>query len=312
MHKTMRELPLKALRVLESVTRCGSFKDAAEELCVSQSAVSHQIKHLEKWLGQPLFDRSGHRPQPLERALVLSRAVNRSMQDVSTACHVAQGNVAAKALVIASIPSVAVCWLIPKLSQFQTRHPDIATRMVYAFHGQDLDFTQIDLAFVFANKAPDSPGFQTQLFQPGTSVPVCSPALYDTLDTSQLATSMIDAGLLHDSNVEGWTDWLHQSNHEIDLPVKGSVFEDFTLLRAAALAGQGIALCPLALISTDLASKRLVQLSDEAVNYNYNYYLIKRETSHPDAVTAREYFAAWVFDMLAHDSASASAQHAPA
>jgi DNA-binding transcriptional LysR family regulator len=176
--------------------------------------------------------------------------------------------------------------------------------MVYAFHGQDVDFSQIDLAFVFTDKVPDSPGFHTQLFQPGTSVPVCSPALHDTLDTAQLADAMIDAGLLHDSNVEGWTDWLRQSNHETSLTVKGPVFEDFTLLRAAALAGQGIALCPLALIGTDLASKRLVQLSDKAVNYNYNYYLMKRETSHPETATAREYFAAWVFDMLAQDAAA--------
>lgn len=305
----MRELPLKALRVLESVTRCGSFKDAAEELCVSQSAVSHQIKHLEKWLGQPLFDRSGHRPQPLEHAYVLSHTVYRSLQDVNTACQVVRGNAADKALVIASIPSVAVCWLIPKLSQFQVRHPDIATRMIYALHGQDIDFSHIDLAFVFADKAPDSPGFHTQLFQPGSSVPVCSPALHDTLDTAQLTDAIIDAGLLHDSNVEGWIDWLSQSGHEPSLPVKGPVFEDFTLLRAAALAGQGIALCPLALIGTDLASKRLVQLSDLTVNDNYNYYLIKRDTHHPDtAETAREYFAAWVFDTLAQDAAPASAQ----
>jgi len=294
----MKELPLKALRVFESVARRGSFKDAADELCVSQSAVSHQIKHLEQWLGQPLFDRSGHRPLLLAHGEMLARALQRSLQDINSACQLARADTGPEVLVIASIPSVAICWLIPRLSSFQVRHPDIATRMVYAFHGQDIDYKQVDLAFVFTNNPPALPVHQVRLFQPGTSVPVCSPALRDTLNLTDLTKTIIGAGLLHDSDIDGWTEWLCRSGLDPVPRVTGPIFEDFNLLRAAALAGQGIALCPLALIKTDLASNLLVQLSNISVNQDYNYYLIKRETNNPDTASAREHFVTWVYDML--------------
>ncbi|MFK8083678.1 MAG: LysR family transcriptional regulator [Granulosicoccus sp.] len=294
----MRDLPLKALRVFESVARCGSFKEAADELCVSQSAVSHQIKHLEQWLGQPLFDRTGHRPQPQAHAQILSSALQRAFYDIDTACQMAQCSPDSQALVIASIPSVAICWLIPRLSDFQSRYPKIPTRLTYAFHGQTIDFNKVDLAFVFANKPPAYAGHRTQLFQAGTSVPVCSPSLYNTLELATLSKSIIEAGLLHDANTDGWTQWLGQSELDAMPPVTGPIFEDFNLLRAAALAGQGIALCPLALIGTDLTSNRLIQLSDISIHHDYNYYLIQRETSNSEPVSTSECFAEWVSDRL--------------
>lgn len=301
----MLQLPLRALRVFEAVARCSSFKDAAEELSVSQSAVSHQIKLLEEWLNRPLFDRTGHRPQLLPHGEMLARALQRSLQDIGSACQLARGDASADALVIASIPSVAICWLIPRLSDFQTRHPETATRMVYAFHGQDIDFNQVDLAFVYVNSPPAMPGHQARLFQSGTSVPVCSPALRDTLDLENTTEAFVEAGLLHDGNVDGWTDWLGQAGLNPVPRVSGPVFEDFNLLRAAALAGQGIALCPLALIGTDLASNRLVQLSDIAVSQNFNYYLITRDTNDPETARAREQFVTWVYDRLDADAALA-------
>lgn len=300
----MKELPLKALRVFESVSRCGSFKAAAEELCVSQSAVSHQIKHLETWLGRPLFDRTGHRPQLLAHAHMLSAALKRSLQDIDAACQAARCTDSSRALVIASIPSVAICWLIPRLSAFQIKHPDIAIRVVYAFHGQNIDFNQVDLAFVFANTPPELSGYRTQFFQPGASVAVCSPALYDTLNLTALTESVLKAGLLHDSDISGWTNWLSQAELDPMPQVVGPLFEDFNLLRAAALAGQGVALCPLALIGTDLATNALIQLSNIAINQSSNYYLINRDANNVDTEVARNCFAEWIADMLVEEESN--------
>ncbi len=302
----MSQLPLKSLHVFETVARRGSFKDAADELCVSQSAVSHQIKHLEEWLARPLFDRTGQRPKLLAHGEMLARALQRSLQDIGTACQLASSNTGPRALVIAAIPSVAICWLIPRLSGFQTRHPEIATRMVYAIHGQDIDFDQVDLAFVFKPSPPNLRGFQARFFQSGTSVPVCSPELRDTLDLDAIAESILKAGLLHDSNVDGWNDWLGQAGLAPVPPITGPLFEDFNLLRAAALAGQGVALCPLALIGTDLASNRLVQLSNICVNADHSYYLIRRDTDDTNATEAREQFVAWVFETLNEEKTAGS------
>ena len=300
---TMSELPLKALRVFETVARRGSFKDAATELSVTQSAISHQIKHLEDWLGTPLFDRTGHRPQLLAHSQALSTAVRQALEDIDKACQTAKRNtISNDTLVIASIPSVAICWLIPRLSSFQSQYPDITTRVIYAIHGQEIDFNQVDLAFVFASNAPSLPEHTVQLFQPGTSVPVCSPRLYKTLNQDALAESILEAGLLHDANINGWTNWFNQTTLPPQLSITGPVFEDFNLLRAAALADQGVALCPQALISTDLISNRLKQVSDISVHQNFNYYLVNGNTNKSSHCAAKECFSNWVFDMLEEDT----------
>lgn len=299
----MRELPLKALRVFETVARRSSFKEAAAELSVTQSAASHLIKHLEDWLGKPLFDRTGHSPQLLPHSQALSTALQQALGDIDTACQIAQrSNDSKDTLVIASIPSVAICWLIPRLASFRAQYPDIATRVVYAIHGQEIDFNQVDLAFVFASSTPSLPEHNVQLFQPGTSVPVCGPRLYKTLNTDALAESIIEAGLLHDANVDGWKNWFSQAELDPQLSITGPVFEDFNLLRAAALADQGVALCPRASIGTGLISNRLIQVSDIAVHQNFNYYLVNRNTKKSAKGAAKECFSKWVFDMLEEDA----------
>jgi len=301
----MSQPPLKALQVFETVARCGSFKEAAATLCVSQSAVSHQIRHLEEWLGRSLFDRSGQRPQPLPHAQVLADTLHHSLQEIDSACRLARGKLTPRTLVIASIPSVAICWLIPRLSGFQTRHLDIGTRVVYALHGQNIDFDQVDLAFVYADGPPTLPGHRTRLFQSGASVPVCSPALRDTMHSVVSKGAIVDAGLLHDTSTRGWSVWLAQAGLDPVPTVTGAIFEDFNLLRAAALAGQGVALCPLALIGADLATNRLVQLSNLVINQGFDYYLIQRDTNDLEVSRVRDHFVTWVFGMLDAEVGSA-------
>lgn len=294
----MKQLPLNALRVFESVARCGSFKQAAEELSVSQSAISHQIKHLEIWLDKPLFDRSGSRPLLLPQAHVLADTINRALSNIDIACKNLSAPNDTRSLVIAAVPSVAVCWLIPRLADFNAQHPDIATHIVYNLEGRQIDFNKVDLAFTFSNAPPTLPNHDVTLFQTGISVPVCSPKLRDSIDKKNLPQTIISAGLLHDSTIDGWTDWLQRSNYQSTAPISGPVYEDFNLLRTAALAGQGVALCPLALIASDLESGQLVQLSDTAINEDSNYYLIKRKATSDES--ASEQFSTWVLKTLEH------------
>ena len=171
----MQPLPLNALRVFESVVRLDSFRAAADELCVSQSAISHQIRTLEDWFEQPLFDRSGNRPRPLPHAQRLASSLEGSLTEIRLACQRARRRSDASPLVIAAIPSVATCWLAPRLSAFRKRHPDIDIRIIYAFHGQQLDFSETDLAFVYSEARPQRAGTCAHLFLPGISAPVCSP-----------------------------------------------------------------------------------------------------------------------------------------
>jgi len=286
--------PLNALRVFEAVARTGSFRAAADVLYVTQSAVSHQIRHLEEWLGSPLFDREGNRTKLLPHGLELSRTLSLSLAKIDAACELARLSNDNEPLVIAAIPSVAMCWLIPRLTGFRDAHPDIETQMIYAMHGRDINFREAHIAFVFASEPPDLPGIETLYFLPGTSVPVCSPSLLREAHRSALPPAeIVRLGLLHDSGTIGWETWTEMVGLQAPTPLTGALFEDFSLLRAAALSGQGVALCASAMIQPDLDAGRLVQLSDISVLSDHAYYMLVRPQAQVSMMAKVNSFRDW-------------------
>src|SRR5690625_2497699 len=293
--------PLTALRAFEAASRCGSFSAAAEELSVTQSAVSHQVRHLEDWLGAPLFARGkGNRLSLLPHGAALAQSLSASFGEIEAACRRARQAQEPPGLVIAAIPSVAVCWLIPRLDQFRRRHPDIPLRVIYALHGQAIDFSDVDLAFIFSKDGvPRANGIRVTSFLPGASTPVCSPSLAAEIGSAG-AYDFTRATLLHDSGVGGWQRWFARAQVPLPATFEGPLFEDFNLLRAAALAGQGIALCASAIIADDLRSERLVELSSVTVHEDCGYYLL----DHParsSANGAAEAFRNWLFESRDQD-----------
>lgn len=172
----MAQAPLNALRVFEAVARHGSFRRAADELCVTQSAVSHQVRHLEEWLGGPLFNREGNRHSLRPHGEDLGRALGLAVADIDRACRHARRALGPPTLSVAVIPSVAICWLIPRLSDFQARSPGTDLRIVYAIHGKDSDFSDADVAVIFSGGEPAMAGFAATRLLDGASAPVCSRA----------------------------------------------------------------------------------------------------------------------------------------
>lgn len=289
-------LPLNALRAFEAVVRTGSFTAAAEQLFVTQSAISHQIKHLEEWFGTPLFAREGNRPKALPFAADLAQSLSLSFGEIASACQRARDSTTRQALVIAAIPSVAICWLIPRLAGFRAAHPDIDVRIVYAMHGRDIDFRDVHLAFVFARGGGALPGARIEQFLPGHSIPVCSPSLAGRIaEGSASPEAILALGLLHDTDYGGWQEWFDRANSNIKAPATGPVFEDFNLLRAAALSGQGVALCPLAMIRADLEAGRLVRLSDVMVLEETGYYLLWGALGSTPVMEQARAFRDWAF-----------------
>lgn len=292
----MTQPPLNALRAFEAVARTGSFRAAAEALFVTQPAVSHQVKHLEQWLGVPLFDRAGRVPKMTPRGVALARDLGAAFDGIEAACRRARPSTGDGAVVVAAIPSVAVCWLIPRLPDFRARHPDIQLRVIYAHHGHDIDYAETDLAFTFSDATPDVEGTISEPFLSGLSVPVASPSLVSARPDQVSLDWLLDVGLLHDNDPSGWQAWLQRANQPIPERLPGAVFEDFNLLRAAALAGQGVALCSLAMIQPDLAAGRLIQLSDVSVLEDFDYYLTQSDLTAQDAPRrkARRAFLTWI------------------
>ena len=286
--------PLNALRAFEAVARLGSFKAAAEALFVTQSAISHQVRHFEDWLGTPLFEREGNRARLLPHGADLGRALSLSLSEIEAVCNRLRDGTASQALVIAAIPSVAMCWLIPRLSGFRAAYPEIETRIVYAMHGRDINFKDIDLAFVFAPQPPQLSGVTSQFFLKGDSAPVCSPTLlHKTTAPPQTADDIIALGLLHDGGHQGWEDWLRGAGLTQQPALVGPIFEDFNLLRAAALSGQGVALCPLAMVGPDIASGSLIQLFDHSRPVGSDYFLLSTTARNRRADKAVKAFVDW-------------------
>ncbi|MDS9469742.1 LysR substrate-binding domain-containing protein [Paracoccus sp. MBLB3053] len=292
----MIQPPLNALRAFEAVARTGSFRTAAESLFVTQPAVSHQIKHLEQWLGAPLFERGGRVPTLLPRGAALARDLTMALDAIDAACRRARPASSDGALVVAAIPSVAICWLIPRLPRFRARHPEIQLRVIYAHHGHDIDLMTTDLAFTFSGSRPVSDGIVAEPFLSGRSVPVASPALVGSAPAQLTSRWLLQVGLLHDSDLAGWQTWLKRAGQTVPDRLPGAVFEDFNLLRAAALAGQGVALCSLAMIQPDLAEGRLVQLSEISVLEDFGYYLTQSSLIPIDGARrrARQAFLSWI------------------
>lgn len=293
----MSHLPLNALKSFEAVARLGSFQKAADDLCVTQSAVSHQVRNLEDWLGVALFDRTGRRPILDPHAQDLVRAVTHAFGEMDAACKRLRAPESAKPLVIAAIPSIATSWLIPRLSTFSAAYPDIDLRVVYALHGQDIDFAEVDLAFTFGPTPKPMPTLKSIPFLSGASAPVCSKWLFQSLGHTQpTLDDILNLGLLHDTDTSGWTQWVNACGDTTPRALKGPVFEDINMLQTAAFSGQGVALCPLALIQEDLAAGRLSQLSDITIRDDYAYHIVLKKTPERNKERALNAFVNWTLN----------------
>lgn len=168
--------------------------------------------------------------------------------------------------------------------------------MIYAHHGQKIDFNVVDLALLFSDTKPSGLGLRSERFLSGSSIPVCSPGSLARSPQSLTPEQFMALGLLHDTDFASWRVWFERACVPVPDAMPGPVFEDFNLLRAAALAGQGVALCPLAMIQPDLIAGRLVQLSDISVLEQFDYYLIQPDR-HPDyeiCAGTRDVFVRWL------------------
>jgi DNA-binding transcriptional LysR family regulator len=284
--------PLNALKCLEAAARSQSFSKAAEELHVTQSAVSHQIRQLEDWFGLGLFDRKGRQTVPTPKGEELARALTEAFDIMAVACKRVLHSDAGPALTIASLPSIATIWLIPKLSEFFADHPNVSVKVVYAFAEQPLNFDDYDIAVLWGTGDWESCR-ATRLLE-GATVAVCNHGFLDKEGPFHSPQTLLGKPLLHDTNRLGWQTWMRNAGLKHAGPAPGPTFQDFNLLRAAALAGQGVALCPRSLIGDDLASGRLIQLFETTINEDHAYHIIEPADAQHRHAAAIAMFKDWL------------------
>jgi LysR family transcriptional regulator, glycine cleavage system transcriptional activator len=289
--------PLNALRCFEAAARHRSFSRAADELHVTQSAVSHQIRQLEDWFGLMLFERQGRQTLPTARGAMLALGLADAFGTMIEACRQVKVSHGGPTLTIAVLPSIATIWLIPKLDAFFQAHPNIPVKVVYLLQGQPLSFDDIDIAITWAREGVTT-AKATRLF-PGDSVVVANPALIERDGPFEKSHALLHAPLLHDADRAGWQRFMKKMGLRHANPESGPLFEDFNLLRAAVLAGQGLALCPYSLIQDDVAAGRLVHVyQGTSINEDWGYWLVEPENTDGREVAIAA-FKTWILNEAA-------------
>src|SRR5690349_5687175 len=169
----MDYLPLNAIRAFEATARHLSFSAAGEELHVTHPAISHQIKRLEEWLGVSLFHRDARTVRLTEAGLALQLSASGALAELGAACRRIRRSAGVQSLSVGCIPSIASRWLVPRLSDFTARHPDIAVRVAYAKAEDRLEDDNNDLLITLG--ADPSPRVTSLKLFSRISRPACSP-----------------------------------------------------------------------------------------------------------------------------------------
>ena len=275
---TKRVLPsLTALQFFEAAVRHMSFTRAARELNVTQSAVSRQIRQLEDYVGRPLFRRIKQRLVLTEPGEAYSIAVRDVLDhaEAATLQLMAYGS-GGGLLTVALLPTFGSRWLVPRLGDFTTRHPEIQLDLVTRVRPFDFAGSEIDVAIHFG--AEVWPGATCRRLMGEVVVPVAAPSLLG--GRNKLARPK-DVGrftlLQHVTRPQAWQEWLRACGVESLDGRVGPRFEQFHMVIQAAIAGLGLALLPRFLIQDELASGRLVVAIDRPVKSAHAYYLVHPE-----------------------------------
>ena len=267
--------PLAALRALEAAARLGSFTRAAAELHVTQSAISHQIRHLEELWGFDLFTRNT-RPLALTRSgAALAPIAGDFFARLSKTLEQLRVEDTRGALKISSLESFTLTWLVPRLNDFRERHPETDVWISTTDHLVDFATEDVDLAIRIGGG--DFPGLYSSLLLREHVFPVCSEQLVKRIGMPTQPAELINFPLLlrHDEVKDsGWNAWLTAAGVP-DLPLdQGPRFPNSNMALQAAIAGQGVALVRSAHIDGGLSTAGLLRLFDVHCPAESAYYLV--------------------------------------
>ncbi len=285
--------PLAALRALEAAARHGSFTRAAAELNVTQSAISHQIRHLEDLWGLELFAR-GARPLTLTKSgAVLAPVARDFFARLSATLESLRVEDARGALKISTLESFALTWLVPRLSNFRECHPEIDVWI--STNDELVDFAVEDVDLGIRLGRGTFPGLYSSLLLHEYVFPVCSVQLIERLGMPASPADLARYPLLlrhEDLLSPQWDTWLAVAGVP-DLPLdQGPRFPNSNMALQAAIAGQGVALVRSAHVDSGLSGTGLVRLFDVHYPADSAYYLVCPEgTQRRPRISA---FHAWI------------------
>lgn len=274
----MKLPPLNALVMFEAAARHLNFTRTADELRVTQAAVSRQIQQLEGHLGASLFHRQARGLKLTREGLRLQSAVSIGLENIAnTAVEIRQSRGEAEVTVSSSV-TFASYWLMHRVAKFRATHPQVELRLVASAPVADLAVAGIDLAVRYGRGR--WPGTSAEHLLDNEIFPVCSPAYLEARDRPPMTVpaDLLDETLLHlvefDRNWVTWSAWLKQFGVTGAARRRGLEFDNYLVLIQAALDGQGIALGGGRLADDFLARGALVRPIDAKLSSDSAFYLI--------------------------------------
>lgn len=294
-----RTPPLLALRAFEAAARHLSFTLAAAEMHLTQGAISRQVRTLEEFLGQKLFERYTRRIALTPTGEEYYRAIQQALSDIEFATDRARREADHVIITLNVLPTLGSLWLMSILSRFTVEHPHIEIRLVSSIHPVNFDANDADIAIrvgrlpgkTYASSQPrielemmaNWKGISADFLFPDVLVPVVSPRLMHELGVIKYAADVLRYPLIHTASRRyAWADWLQY--HGLALPEQSGPpdFGHFFMAIRAAADGKGIAILPEVIARHLIGGTSLVVPLSERVPSAGNYYLLTRESRRHD------------------------------
>ncbi|MBT5435905.1 MAG: LysR family transcriptional regulator [Rhodospirillaceae bacterium] len=288
-------LHLNALRAFEAAARHLSFSRAADELHVTHSAISHQVRRLEKILALELFNRTNRGVTLTAAGQTLQPVLADSFDRIGTTLEGLVEPITAETLKVTTTPTFAAKWLIPRLGGWYARENSMAVHLHPALGYLELDGRLADVGLRCG--VPPWPGVEAELISPIHLTPLCSRELAERIGLDARPEQLLEHMLIH-ADIEGhevgeeWRLWLTGAGAGVPGEMPGLSFQEPNLAFQAAIDGVGIAMGYLELATQDIRDGRLVRLSEIAVRHPFSYYLVYRKDRLSDSALLA--FCDWI------------------
>ncbi len=263
----------QALKAFEAAARHMSFKRAAEEMFVTATAISHQIKTLEQQLNCSLFERQTRKVQLTQQGQLLFSTLRKAFDDIDEAVRQVESFSQRDVVTLGLGPIIGTRWLAPRLGDFWAKHENIDLRLHQTSFPMHQSLEHFDLAIAWGTGY--WPDMEAELFIDIEFTPVLSPEL----EQPQNVPDLLQLPLIHQKDRKAWRQWFSRLGMDQDVQIEGTVIDDANLVLQAALSGQGVALGVLPFVEVDIAEGRLVRPFELSIKPEESYYLIYRKTA---------------------------------
>ncbi|MEX3774864.1 LysR family transcriptional regulator [Pseudomonas sp. MYb118] len=268
-----RKIPSTAALIsFEAAARHESFTKAAQELSLTQGAICRQIASLEEFLGVELFRRSRRGVKLTEAGLSYSRRVATQLDAVERDTLSVMGQQGTNVIELAVVPTFGTQWLLPRLKDFQQKHPEVTVNLTNRTRPFLFADTEFDAAIYFGDA--DWSGTESHRLMGENPMPVCSPGLLGKKSSLTVADIAELPLLQQTTRPYAWRQWFNSQNLNVPRDMTGPRYELFSMLAQAAMHDMGIALIPPFLIQRELAEKRLVIANPQSLASIKAYYLM--------------------------------------